>query len=353
MTTQLFDPGSDSVIQQTTDANSSDPTTTDYLQGPNGIVSADPTTDNNDASITYYGEDALGSVVALTNGSGASTDEYAYDAFGQNLVHTGSSVQPFTFMGNQTDTTTGLDDFNAREYDPALGSFLSEDPVSGNIEDPSTLDAYAYGVDDPYGEPDPSGMATSADFLNPFSGNNELMNPAAPSGYYLVIGISEGGLDQGDIENEGIGEYTGYGFAFAEGFVNGAGAWSSALSRIWRWSDNPESRSLASQLIKTAGPEAAALESVSKYAGLAGIAFEGVINVAQEGVLKGTVNTGFEVAGAATGAVLGSAICATETVATAGWGAIACPLIVGSLSAGFSYLGDKAFGAVNSVVGGF
>jgi hypothetical protein len=175
------------------------------------------------------------------------------------------------------------------------------------------------------------------------------MNPAAPSGYYLVIGISEGGLDQGDIENEGIGEYTGYGFAFAEGFVNGAGAWSSALSRIWRWSDNPESRSLASQLIKTAGPEAAALESVSKYAGLAGIAFEGVINVAQEGVLKGTVNTGFEVAGAATGAVLGSAICATETVATAGWGAIACPLIVGSLSAGFSYLGDKAFGAVNSV----
>jgi RHS repeat-associated protein len=162
-TTQVFDPDTDDVIQQTVGASGSDVVTTNYEYGANGLVSADPSTDTDDADTVYYGEDALGSVVDLTSATGAATDEYAYDAFGQNLAHNGTSVQPFTFMGNQTDMTTGLDNFNAREYDPALGSFLSEDPVSGNPEDPTTLDAYLYGVDNPFADPDSSGMANQAD----------------------------------------------------------------------------------------------------------------------------------------------------------------------------------------------
>jgi hypothetical protein len=74
---------------------------------------------------------------------------------------------------------------------------LSEDPVSGNVEDPSTLDAYAYGVDDPYGEPDPSGMATAAQIggLDLDSPTALFADPFARPGYYLVMGISENGVD--------------------------------------------------------------------------------------------------------------------------------------------------------------
>ena len=132
-TTQVFDDGSDSVIQQTVgaDGTSSSPVTTDYLYGANGLVSADPASDSNDSAASYYGEDALGSVIALTDSSGAVSDAYAYDAFGVALAHTGASAQPFGYLSNQTDATTGLADFNAREYDPAVGAFLSQDPVVG------------------------------------------------------------------------------------------------------------------------------------------------------------------------------------------------------------------------------
>jgi RHS repeat-associated protein len=69
-------------------------------------------------------------------------------------------------MGNETNPSTtqatnsssSLDDFNAREYDPSLGEFLTPDPLSGSASAPDTLDAYAYGGDNPFSNPDPTGM---------------------------------------------------------------------------------------------------------------------------------------------------------------------------------------------------
>lgn len=74
-------------------------------------------------------------------------------------------------MANQTDPTTGLDNFNAREYDPALGRFQSQDPVAGNPMDPQTFDPYAYGAGNPLANPDPTGMATAAQILAGGSGS--------------------------------------------------------------------------------------------------------------------------------------------------------------------------------------
>jgi RHS repeat-associated protein len=147
-TTQTFD-GSN-VVQQTSGGS-----TTNYLYGADGLVfQTDPT-----GNVSYYGHDALGSVVALTSGStGAVTDQYAWDAFGENVAHAGSSAQPFGFMGNQTDPTTGLDNFNAREYDPSTGRFISMDPVPGNPTSPQSLNRYAYGWANPFASPDPSGL---------------------------------------------------------------------------------------------------------------------------------------------------------------------------------------------------
>jgi len=202
-TTQVFDGDSDNVIQQVVgaDGTSSSPVSTNYVYGANGPVLADPTSDSDDADAVYYGEDALGSVIDLTNASsGAVTDKYAYDAFGQNLAHSGTSVQPFTFMGNEVDTATGDDDFNAREYDPALGTFLSQDPVAGNPEAPITDDAYVYGDDNPYAEPDPTGEVTNM--------QDEVGAPpsSVPNGdsYYLEGGNSENGLDFWGLVESGV-----------------------------------------------------------------------------------------------------------------------------------------------------
>jgi len=76
------------------------------------------------------------------------------------LASSGTGTQPFGFEGNQTDPGSGLglDNFNAREYDPTTGRFISPDPVSGALTSPETLNPYAYGADNPFSNPDPTGL---------------------------------------------------------------------------------------------------------------------------------------------------------------------------------------------------
>ncbi|MET0494038.1 MAG: RHS repeat-associated core domain-containing protein [Actinoplanes sp.] len=61
------------------------------------------------------------------------------------------------FVGGTNDAATGLTHLGAREYDPATGRFLSVDPVI-DFTDPQQLNAYAYGRNNPFAFPDPSGM---------------------------------------------------------------------------------------------------------------------------------------------------------------------------------------------------
>ncbi|WP_432017300.1 polymorphic toxin-type HINT domain-containing protein, partial [Streptomyces hydrogenans] len=57
---------------------------------------------------------------------------------------------------------TGLTHLNAREYDPALGRFISVDPVM-DIAESQTMNPYAYGNNSPITFSDPSGLAMCID----------------------------------------------------------------------------------------------------------------------------------------------------------------------------------------------
>ncbi len=61
------------------------------------------------------------------------------------------------FVGGTLDAVTSLIHVGAREYDPATGRFLSVDPVI-DFSDPQQLNAYAYGRNNPFSYPDPTGM---------------------------------------------------------------------------------------------------------------------------------------------------------------------------------------------------
>ncbi|MFJ5829661.1 RHS repeat-associated core domain-containing protein [Streptomyces sp. NPDC093089] len=61
------------------------------------------------------------------------------------------------FVGGVRDADTGLTHLGAREYDPALGRFVSVDPVI-DISDPLQLDAYGYSHNNPITSSDPSGL---------------------------------------------------------------------------------------------------------------------------------------------------------------------------------------------------
>jgi RHS repeat-associated protein len=81
---------------------------------------------------TYYKFDALGSVRALTDEGGNATDTYLHDAWGNGLAVSGSTVNPFRWVGQvgyYWDERTGTFYIRARVYEPESGRWMSQDPL--------------------------------------------------------------------------------------------------------------------------------------------------------------------------------------------------------------------------------
>ncbi|MER8073681.1 RHS repeat-associated core domain-containing protein [Streptomyces sp. NPDC094034] len=77
--------------------------------------------------------------------------------FGQTRTQESTQI-PGTrgFIGGTNDPT-GLTHLGAREYDPALGRFLSVDPVI-DINTPAQMNAYSYAHNTPITQSDPTGL---------------------------------------------------------------------------------------------------------------------------------------------------------------------------------------------------
>jgi RHS repeat-associated protein len=112
---------------------------------------------NNTWTPSFYEYDGMGSVRQLTNASGAVTDTYEYDAFGNLLNKTGTTSNEMLYRGEQRDSDLGLYYLRARWYDPITGRFVSRDPKKGVTTDPKTLHKYLYAEGDPVNGVDPSG----------------------------------------------------------------------------------------------------------------------------------------------------------------------------------------------------
>lgn len=107
---------------------------------------------------SFYLQDALGSTRALTNNQGTVTNSYSYDAFGQLLSNSGTTLNSFLYTGEQRDEASGLYYLRARYYNPALGRFLTSDRFEGRLEDPSALHKYVYVQNNPVNMTDPLGL---------------------------------------------------------------------------------------------------------------------------------------------------------------------------------------------------
>ncbi len=101
--------------------------------------------------------DGLGSVRALTDGTGVLVQTYRTDPFGVPTATQGTSTQPFHFTGEQVDST-GLVYLQARMYDPSSGRFLQKDPLPKSGSGITGWNRYAYVGDNPTIGVDPSGQ---------------------------------------------------------------------------------------------------------------------------------------------------------------------------------------------------
>jgi RHS repeat-associated protein len=131
---------------------------TGALQASYAVANGKVLAETQSGVTSYTLPDAQGSIRALTNASGAITDSYRYDAFGNLLSHQGSTSSAYGYDGQRLDAASGLYQLRARSYDPTTGRFISVDPSSANTNDPNQVDRYLYGAANPITFSDPSGL---------------------------------------------------------------------------------------------------------------------------------------------------------------------------------------------------
>jgi RHS repeat-associated protein len=106
----------------------------------------------------YYLFDGLGSVIAMTNSSGAIANTYKYDPYGAivSSSETTAHPNPFRFAGGLYSSSIALHKFGMRWYDQSIGRWSQQDPIdqTGDLQDGNR---YLYVGDDPANATDPTG----------------------------------------------------------------------------------------------------------------------------------------------------------------------------------------------------
>jgi RHS repeat-associated protein len=104
----------------------------------------------------------------ITNNTGAVTDAYNYDGYG-NLLQSVGNADNERYRGEASDSSTGLQYLRARYYDSSTGRFLSTDAFEGSLESPVSRHRYLYGNNNPLTYSDPSGNFALTDTLTALS----------------------------------------------------------------------------------------------------------------------------------------------------------------------------------------
>ncbi len=99
----------------------------------------------------FLHSDERGSVIAVTDGSGAVTNINLYDEYG---IPAASNIGRFQYTGQAWLPELGMYYFKARIYSPTLGRFMQSDPIGYS----DGINWYNYVGSDPVNGTDPSGL---------------------------------------------------------------------------------------------------------------------------------------------------------------------------------------------------
>ncbi|HEX3150378.1 MAG TPA: RHS repeat-associated core domain-containing protein [Gemmataceae bacterium] len=110
----------------------------------------------------FYDFDRIGSVVGMTDSTGAYVNRYAYLPFGETTTLAAALANPFTYVGRWGVSSDGNGLFNmrARSYDPTTGGFVSDDPLGIDAGDPNIR---RYAGNNPGNLIDPTGLSCTDD----------------------------------------------------------------------------------------------------------------------------------------------------------------------------------------------
>jgi len=150
----FWDPLSDNILQERDETGA---VTAEYTAEP-GLY-GNLISQNRGGVESQYHFDAQGSTLALTSDSQQVTDTYSYSAHGEVTESTGSTVNPFQYLGQKQyyrDNATAHYLIRRRPYGPTRARWLTVDPRK-LIDGPNL---YRYVHNRPTISVDPSGMLT-------------------------------------------------------------------------------------------------------------------------------------------------------------------------------------------------
>ena len=131
--------------------------------------------DNDNDNLIFYSQNNIGSTTLLTDKNGSDIGQFLYTPFGETWVEEASTVDishiTRFFTNQQYDKESGLYYYNARYYDPHLGSFITPDPAMDQFNH------YAYCAGNPIKYTDPTGLTMNENpYDNTTNNNNDDKN---------------------------------------------------------------------------------------------------------------------------------------------------------------------------------
>jgi RHS repeat-associated protein len=116
--------------------------------------------------LKYFLTDHLGSILAVTADNGTPISQQRYLPFGQVRTDLGWIAQTdFGYTGQRKldDGMGGIMDYRARFYSPYLKQFSQPDTIVPELNNPQSLNRYAYALNNPVRYNDPSGHKACED----------------------------------------------------------------------------------------------------------------------------------------------------------------------------------------------
>ncbi|OEU65469.1 MAG: hypothetical protein BA863_08695 [Desulfovibrio sp. S3730MH75] len=109
----------------------------------------------------HFATDQVGTIFAVANDKGNTVKEIIHDSFGNLAFDSKAKFEiRLGFAAGLLDVDTGLIHFGYRDYDPAIGRFISPDPLG---LDGGDVDVYGYCLDDPINFIDRTGLMAEAE----------------------------------------------------------------------------------------------------------------------------------------------------------------------------------------------
>jgi RHS repeat-associated protein len=140
----------------------------------------------NPGGLTWLAADHHGTGQLAINSSDLTSTRRKTDPFGNPRGTQPTWPTTHGFVNGVTDPT-GLTHLGAREYDPAIGRFISVDPIL-DVADPQQTNGYSYANNNPTTGSDPTGLRNCSDPVDcagdPTKGNPGFGNGTTPDSSY-------------------------------------------------------------------------------------------------------------------------------------------------------------------------